>query len=105
MFLLNIRPSKAMCDNAILENGETLEPLPDCYKNQQMCDKAVDNYPHVLKFVLNYYMTQKMCDKAVNTYSSKLNMLLIAIRLKKCVIKQLIDVFCIWFYYWLVCYK
>ena len=53
MFLLNIRPSKAMCDNAILENGETLEPLPDCYKNQQMCDKAVDNYPHVLKFVLN----------------------------------------------------
>ena len=102
MFLLNIRPSKAMCDNAILENGETLEPLPDCYKNQQMCDKAVDNYPHVLKFVLNCYMTQKMCGKAVNTYTSKLNMLLIAIRLKKSVIKQVIDVFCIWFYSYLV---
>ena len=30
-----------MCDKAILENGATLEPVPDCYKNQQMCDKAL----------------------------------------------------------------
>ena len=32
-----------MCDKAILENGETLKSVPDCYKNQQMSDKAVDN--------------------------------------------------------------
>ena len=35
-----------MCDKAVLENGGTSKPVPDCYKNQQMCDKAVDNYPH-----------------------------------------------------------
>ena len=52
-----------MCDEAILENGGTVESVHDCYKNQQMCDKAVDNYPNPLKFVL------------------------IAILLKKCVIK------------------
>ena len=31
-----------MCDNAILENGGTLKPVPDCYKNKKMCDKTVD---------------------------------------------------------------
>ena len=55
-----------MCDKAILENGETLESVPDCYKNQKMCDEAVDNYPHALRFVPNCYKTQNMCDKAVN---------------------------------------
>ena len=40
-----------MCDEAILENGRTLEAVPDCYKNLEMCDKAVDNYPHAFKFV------------------------------------------------------
>ena len=28
---------------AILENGGTLESLPDCYKNQEVCNKAVDD--------------------------------------------------------------
>ena len=32
-----------MCDNAILENGGTWKPVPDCYKNKKkMCDKTVD---------------------------------------------------------------
>ena len=52
-----------MCDEAILENGGTLE-----YK--EMCNKAVDNYSHALKFVPDCYMTEKMYDKAVNTHSS-----------------------------------
>ena len=29
MFRINI---KQMCDRAILENGETLQSVPDCYK-------------------------------------------------------------------------
>ena len=41
-----------MCDKAILENGETLTSLLDCYKNQKMFNKAVDNYFYALKFVL-----------------------------------------------------
>ena len=62
--------TQQMCVKAILENGGTLESVPDCYKNQQMCDKTVDNYPHELKFVSDSYMTQKKCDKAVNTHFS-----------------------------------
>ena len=40
-----------MCDKAILENGVTLESVPDDYKIQQMFNKAFDNYLHALKFV------------------------------------------------------
>ena len=79
-----------MCNKVILENGETLKSVPDCYKNQEMCNKAVDNYPHAWEFVPKCYktqkcvikvsilstiefvpewlMTQEMCDKAINTY-------------------------------------
>ena len=57
-----------MCDEAILENGGTLESVPYCYK--EMCNKAVHSYSHALKFVPDCYMTEKMYDKAVNTHSS-----------------------------------
>ena len=46
-----------MCDEAILQNDETLESVPDCYKTQQMCDKAVDNYSNILKSIPSYYLT------------------------------------------------
>ena len=59
-----------LCDKATLENGGTLKPVSDCYKNQQMCGEAVDNYSHVLEFVPECYKTQKMCDKAVDIYPS-----------------------------------
>ena len=32
-----------MCVKAILENGETLKSVPDCYNYQEMCNKAVHN--------------------------------------------------------------
>ena len=35
-------------DKIILENGEILKFVSDCYKNQKMCNKVVDNYSHVL---------------------------------------------------------
>ena len=58
-----------MCDKVILENGETSKSVLGCYKNQEMCNKGVDNYPHALNLFLN------------------------VIRLKKCLIKKLIDIF------------
>ena len=62
-----------MCDIAILENGETLKSVLDCYKNQEMCNKAVENYSHALEFVLECYKTQKKkCDEAVDIYPSTL---------------------------------
>ena len=82
-----------MLYKGILENSGTLNSVADCYKNQEMCNKIVDNYPHTLEFVPESYETQKMCAKAVNTYPSTLNFFLNALLLKKCVMKQLIDVF------------
>ena len=58
-----------------------------------MCDKSVDNCPHALKFDPDCYMTQKMCDKAVNTYHSITQFVPDCLRLKKCVIKLLLNVF------------
>ena len=40
-----------MCDKPVLQNGATLESVPDCYKYQQMYDKAVGSYLRELKFV------------------------------------------------------
>ena len=82
-----------MYDKDFLENGGTFNFVPECYKNQEICNKAGDNYPHALEFVPECYNTQKMCDKAVDIHHNKYNMFLNAIRLKKCVIKRLIDVF------------
>ena len=65
-----------MCNKIILKNGGTLMSVPDFYKNQEMCDKAVDTHP----FTINMFRN--------------------AIRLKKCVIKQFLGVFFIWFYSW-----
>ena len=87
-----------MYDKAIIENGGTLKSVPDCYKNQEMSNKAVDNYPHALEFVPECYKTQEMRDKAVDTYPSTIKVVPGCLWLKKCVIKQLNDVFCICFY-------
>ena len=46
-----------MCDKAIFENGVTLKPFPNCYRNPQMCNNAVHNYPHPLEFVPEWFMT------------------------------------------------
>ena len=58
-----------------------------------MRNTAVDNYPHALAFVFECYKTQNLCVKAVDTYYSTINLLLNALWLKKCVIKQLKNVF------------
>ena len=93
-----------MCDKAILENGGTSGPVPECNKNHQICDKAIDNYPLASKFVFDCHMiqnfviklsthdsttqlvpecrkTKKMCDKAVYRCFLHLVLFLIKIRL------------------------
>ena len=44
------------CDEAILENAETLKYVPTATKIRY---KAVENYPHALGFVPECYKTQK----------------------------------------------
>ena len=60
----------------------------------KMCDKAVNTYPHTLKFFSECYKTHKMCDKAVDNHPSPTKYVPAGIELKKCVIKQLIYIFC-----------
>ena len=87
-----------MCYKAIVENGGTLEPVPDCYRNHQMCDKVVDNYLHALEFVPNCYKTPKMCFKVDNRISLNLFVSLMDIKPKKCVtvmfLKNFLLVYC-----------
>ena len=59
-----------MCDEAILENGGTLESAPDYYKNQKISNRALDNFAHPLECTPDCFETQKVCKKAVNTYHS-----------------------------------
>ena len=51
-----------MCDTAILENGGTLESVPECYKNKKklliitlmhtlMCGKVFSIHPSTIQFV------------------------------------------------------
>ena len=46
-FLIRYIPkTKQMCDKAILENGETLESVPYCCKNQEMCNQLIITLMH-----------------------------------------------------------
>ena len=83
--------TQQMYDIATLGNGALLESVPDWYKN--LCDAAVDNYTHALQLVPDCNMTQKMCDKMSIGILLQCSFFLNAIRLRKCVIKLLIDVF------------
>ena len=65
-----------MCNRATLENGRTLESVPNQYKTQQMWNKAVNNYAHALKPVLDWYKTQGMCIKAVDNNPSTIKYVL-----------------------------
>ena len=86
VFLIDLRLNKDVKKLFL----KMVEFFRDCYKDQKMCDKGVNNYPQTLKFVLDCYK------------SLQYNLFLNAVRPKKCVIKLLIYIFCI---YILVSYK
>ena len=46
--------TQKMWGKAILEHGETLKSIRNCYKNQKMCNKAVDNYARAIEFVPDF---------------------------------------------------
>ena len=92
-FVLDQYKTWQMCHKAVLENDGMLESVSDCYKNQQMWDKAVDNYPHTLKNVPDSDKTQKCVIKPSILFLLQQHLFLNAIRLKKCLIKLLIDIF------------
>ena len=76
--------TQQICNKAILENGETFKSVPVCYKNKKMCHKAVDNHLSTAKYVPDPHRTEEMCYKAVNRYFLYLILVLINIKLNKC---------------------
>ena len=81
-----------VCDKAILEIVEH-QSLFLTATNQQIGDNAVDNYSNVLESVPEWYNTQIKCViKLLILLLLELNMFLIDLRLKKYVIKPLINV-------------
>ena len=103
-----------MCNPAVDSYVDSLEYVPECIKIQEMCDRAFDIHPSVMQFVPEWFKTQEMCDKADDTclfvfnfipgqYKTKkkcvmklfpkihlcLNIFLIDINFKKCLIKLL----------------
>ena len=50
-----------------------------------MCDKGVDNHLSTKKYVPDPHRTEEMCYKAVNRYFLYLILVLINIKLNKCV--------------------
>ena len=74
-----------MYNKAILENGRTLEPVPDGYKNQKMCNQAVNNYAHILEFVSYCYKLKKCVTNLLILILLQGKLFLNTIRLKKCV--------------------
>ena len=83
MFLINIR----------LDNyPHALELVPECYKTQKMSDKVVTTYYSTKKIVPECLLTQEMCDKAVNRCFFYLILILISMKLKKCVTGLLLKI-------------
>ena len=78
-----------MCDKAVDTYRSTIEYVPDWFRTQEMCSKAVDKCPFAFDSVPDQYKTQEMCDKIVSDDSFKLNIVILNIRLKKCLIKPL----------------
>ena len=91
-----------MCGKAFLENSETLKSVPDCCKSHKICKKAFDYYSHALEFIPGCFMTQRMCDTAVNTYPPTIKFLPECFISSECVIKQLMDVFLLFFILFLI---
>ena len=80
MFLIDM--TQEMCYKVILENGGTLNYVPDYYKIKDSNKVVVDNYVHTLEILPDCYNTKKMCNTAINTSPSAIQFL-ISKRLKK----------------------
>ena len=82
-----------MCDKVISENDRTLESVLGCFKNNKMCGKAVIiTVMHKNLSLIAMWLKKCMIKLSVIIFQ-KCNLFLNATRLKKCVIKPLIDVF------------
>ena len=73
-----------MCHKTVNNYPHTLEFFSECYKTHKMCDKAVDNHLSTAKYVPDPHRTEEMCYKAVNRYFLYLILVLINIKLNKC---------------------
>ena len=79
-----------MYDKAVVKNCGTLSLVPYNCEYQKMCNQADDNHVDAIKYARECFKNQEMCDKIVDIQSSTIQLFLHALKLKRCVIKQLI---------------
>ena len=70
-----------------------LRLVPDHRKIRKMCNHAFKKLLFVIRYFSDQCRTQQMCDRAILENRGTLDLFLIDIRLKKCVIKLLIIIF------------
>ena len=58
-----------MCERAGNVNPETLEDVPDQFKNQEICEKVIDRKMYFFQYVIDRYKTEKLCERAADHYS------------------------------------
>ena len=81
--------TQKLCNKVILENSGTLMSVSDCYRN--LLHKGDDNYHHALEFASEFFITQEGCDKVVNTHSSTIQFVPECYKTQKYVINLLIN--------------
>ena len=74
-----------MCNKLVDNYPHASELVSECNKTQKTGDKAVNTYPSTIKFVSKCHKTREMRNKAVNRCLLYLILILIGIKLKKCV--------------------
>ena len=70
-----------------------LRLVPDHCKIRKMCNHAVKKSSFVIRYFSDQCRTQQMCDRAILENGGTLDLFLIDIRPKKCVIKLLRIIF------------
>ena len=76
-----------MCKNAVKKLSFLIRCVPDQYKTQKLCHEVIVENGGTWKFGSDKYKNKKVCNQTVASYVCALECVLIAIKLKKCVVK------------------
>ena len=85
--------NQEICKKALNNDPHALEFVPDCYKTQEMCYKVVNSHSSTIQFLPESCKTPKICDKAFSKCFLAFFLLLIHIKIKKCVKKLFLMIF------------
>ena len=77
-----------MCSETVAQFSYALRYVPDHLKTQEMCNQAVRNNPALFFLVPDHFKTQEMYITGVEVDPWQLEISLITLKHKKCVMRQ-----------------